>query len=164
MLSRLNRFETIANALAQLPKAESIAEPTTDTALLHAFDSRNVHPGLPGKVRRLFDDGHFAEATFHAFKYLDKQVQKHSGMSESGFKLMMGAFDESCPKLKLTSLKTESEKDEQKGFRFLFAGGVSAIRNPRGHEYTVVDGPDTCLDHLTFISMLLRRLEASGFK
>jgi uncharacterized protein (TIGR02391 family) len=119
---------------------------------------------LPIKVKKLFDDGHYAEATFHAFKYLDKQVQKHSRISESGYKLMMVAFDEANPKLPLTPLTTESEKDEQKGYRFIFAGGVQAIRNPRGHEYVVTDDPDICLDHLSFISMLLRRLEAAGFK
>ncbi len=41
-----------------------------------------------------------------------------------------------------------SEKDEQKGFQFLFAGSVLAIRDPRGHEYNFVDSPDKCLDHL----------------
>lgn len=77
---------------------------------------------------------------------------------------MMAAFDEAKPKLQLTPLLTDSDKDEQKGYRFVFAGGVQAIRNPRGHEYAVTDDPDTCLDHLSFISMLLRRLEAAGFK
>ena len=76
----------------------------------------------------------------------------------------MAAFDEKTPKLKLTPLISETEKDEQRGFRFIFAGGVQAIRNPRGHEYAVVDNPETCLDHLTFVSMLLRRLEVAGFK
>ncbi|SRR5579884_3921160 len=164
MPSRLDRFEAIANALAQLPKTEPITQPTIDMSPLHSFDTRNIHPSLPSKVKKLFDDGHYAEATFHAFKYLDKYVQKHSGLAESGYKLMMAAFDDGNPKLQLTPLATESEKDEQKGYKFIFAGGVWAIRNPRGHEYTVVDSPDICLDHLSFVSMLLRRLEASGFK
>jgi uncharacterized protein (TIGR02391 family) len=164
MPSSIYQFEALARALARLSKKEPASQPIVDTPVLHSFDTRNIHPNLPVKVKKLFDDGHYAEATFHAFKYLDKQVQKHSRISESGFKLMMAAFDESNPKLQLTPLKTESEKDEQKGYRFVFAGGVQAIRNPRGHEYTVVDDPDICLDHLSFVSMLLRRLEASGFK
>jgi uncharacterized protein (TIGR02391 family) len=164
MPSNLDRFEAIARTLARLPETEPAAQPVVDTPFLHSFDTRNIHPSLPIKVKELFDDGHYAEATFHAFKYLDKEVQKHSGISESGFKLMMAAFDDANPKLRLTPLKTESEKDEQKGYRFVFAGGVQAIRNPRGHEYAVVDDPDICLDHLSFVSLLLRRLEAAGFK
>jgi uncharacterized protein (TIGR02391 family) len=110
-------------------------------AQLHPFDRRNIHPGLPPKTRKLFDDGHFAEATFHAFKFLDKLVQKHSSIKDTGFALMMAAFNEGNPKIVLTPLKEISEVDEQKGFRFLFAGSVSAIRNPRGHEFDMVDDP-----------------------
>jgi uncharacterized protein (TIGR02391 family) len=134
-----------------------------DSPALHPFDRRNVHPRLPLKVRRLFDDGHYAEATFEAFKFVDKVVQKHSKISESGMKLMMQVFDEAKPVMKLTTLSNASEVDEQKGYRFLFSGAVMAIRNPRGHEVNVSDDPDTCLDHLAFASLLLRRLEQSGF-
>lgn len=170
MPSSLKRFEAIARVLAESAKQEpapsvnQLPEAPVETSSLHPFDARNVHPNLPPKVKKLFDDGHYAEATFHAFKYLDKIVQTHSGSSESGFKLMMAAFAGSSPKVQLTAMSNTSEKDEQEGYRFIFAGGVQAIRNPRGHEFTVVDDPDTCLDHLSFVSMLLRRLEQAGFK
>jgi uncharacterized protein (TIGR02391 family) len=155
--SNLQRFEVIARAMRQVLPREP--EP-----FLHPFDTRNIHPGLPPKVKTLFDDGYYAESTFEAFKYLDKKVEKHSGVSETGFKLMMAAFEEKNPKVKLTPLKTQSEKDEQEGYRFIFAGGVKAIRNPRGHEHSVKDDPDICLDHLSFVSLLLRRLEQAGYK
>ena len=45
-------------------------------------------------MRDLFDDGYYPEATFEAFKYLDKAVEKYSGLTESGYKLMMTAFGE----------------------------------------------------------------------
>jgi len=164
MPSSLQQFEAIARNLARLAPPREPSVPTAAPEPVHPFDTRNIHPSLPPKVRKLFDDGYFPEATFEAFKYLDKKVQKHSGVSESGFKLMMAAFDESKPKLQLTPLKTQSEKDEQHGYRFVFAGGVEAIRNPRGHEHSVVDDPDICLDHLSFVSLLLRRLEQAGYK
>jgi uncharacterized protein (TIGR02391 family) len=164
MRSSLEKFESIVRNLVRPSEEDRQAPPATDVPPLHSFDSRNIHPALPAKVRKLFDDGHYAEATFHAFKYLDKQVQKHSCLTETGHKLMMTAFDEGSPKVQLTPLRTDSDKDEQRGYRFVFAGGVQAIRNPRGHEYAVADDPDICLDHLSFVSMLLRRLEASGFK
>lgn len=141
----------------------SAAEPRADTAL-HPFDLRNIHEKLPGKVRKLFDDGHYAEATFHAFKFLDKTVGGHAKIRKSGWNLMMEAFNESTAPIKLTALTTETEVDEQKGYKFLFGGGVWAIRNPRGHEFNIIDDPDTCLDHLSFVSMLIRRLEDAGYK
>lgn len=158
MATLLDQFE----AIVRRAKAFDTGDELGGTAL-HAFDLRNVHPGLPSKVRRLFDDGHYAEATFEAFKYVDKVVQKRAKVSESGMKLMMQVFDEAKPLLKLTALSNASEIDEQKGYRFLFSGAVMAIRNPRGHEVEVNDDPDTCLDHLAFASLLLRRLEQSGF-
>ena len=52
----------------------------------------------------------------------------------------------------------------RKVFQFLFAGSILAIRNPRGHEYDIEDSPDVCLDHLSLASVLLRRLQQSGYQ
>jgi uncharacterized protein (TIGR02391 family) len=157
MATPLDVFESIVR------RARSFQGHDEDDRLVqHPFDRRNIHPRLPTKVRRLFDDGHYAEATFEAFKYVDKFVQRHSKLSETGMKLMMQVFDESKPALQLTALSNASEVDEQKGYRFLFSGAVMAIRNPRGHEVDLRDDPDTCLEHLGFASLLLRRLEQSG--
>jgi uncharacterized protein (TIGR02391 family) len=165
MPSSLQRFEAIGRALAQMPQREPATQAAVTTAGQHPFDERNIHPDLPPDVRTLFDDGHFPQATFEAFKYLDKTVEKHSGLlNDTGKDLMMKAFKEDAPKIKLTPLATKSEQNEQEGYKFLFAGGIIAIRNPRGHEHSVVDNPDVCLDHLSFVSMLLRRLEQAGYK
>jgi uncharacterized protein (TIGR02391 family) len=137
---------------------------STPAILLHPFDLRNVHASFPLKVRDLFDDGHCAEATFAAFKYVDKVVQKHSGKKESGQKLMLAVFSKDNPIIKLNPLTNPSEEDEQEGYRFMFAGAVMGIRNPGGHEIELSDDPDVCLDHLAFASLLIRRLERSGFK
>src|SRR5947207_5737605 len=119
MSSSLEKFEAITRALAGLPRQEPATAPAAAVPSLHPFDERNIHPDLPAKVRELFDDGHYPEATEHAFKYLDKEVQKHSGLTtQSGFKLMMAAFDGAAPKMKLNGLGTTSEKDEQEGYRF----------------------------------------------
>ncbi|MGB0085287.1 MAG: TIGR02391 family protein [Rhodomicrobiaceae bacterium] len=130
----------------------------------HVFDIRNIHPKFPPKVRHLFDDGHYSEAAFEALKYLDKQVQRLAGENcISGQKLMMSVFGGQTPKIKLNSGATQSEKDEQDGYKFIFAGIMAAIRNPKGHEYNLNDNLDTCLDYLSFISFLIRRLEYVGY-
>jgi uncharacterized protein (TIGR02391 family) len=112
----------------------------------------------------LFDNGHYSQATFEAYKFVDKEVQRFSGLSASGFNVMMQAFAVESPYIQLTPLTKTSEKDEQKGFQFIFAGSILAIRNPRGHECDVIDTPDQCLDHLSLASLLLRRLDDAGFK
>lgn len=127
----------------------------------HPFTQRNIHNRLPHKVKALFDDGHYSEATFEAFKFIDKTIQKLSKSRETGFKLMMTALNESRPLIRITNLSNASEIDEQEGFKFLFSGGSKAIRNPRGHECNIKDTAETCLDHLAFASLLIRRLEQS---
>jgi len=67
---------------------------------------------------------------------------------ESGLKLMMQAFNETSPIIKLTDLSNTSEKDEQHGYKFIFSGAVSEVRNPRGYECGIRETPDQCLDHL----------------
>jgi uncharacterized protein (TIGR02391 family) len=130
---------------------------------LHPFDVRNIHPKMHGKVKRLFDDGHYPEATFEATKYMEKCIKTKSGIrGKTGHALSMAAFNEEAPAIRLNNLVTESERDEQLGFKFIFAGVSSAIRNPRGHESNFPETTDECLDHLGVVSFLLRRLESAG--
>jgi uncharacterized protein (TIGR02391 family) len=158
MRDSLSLFEEIVRRAYQFTDREEVVAPTA-----HPFEQRNISDQLPKKVRTLFDDAHYAQATFEAFKFLDKEVQRHSGLAESGFKLMMSAFGGDKAGIRLTPLSSVSEQDEQKGYQFLFAGGILAIRNPRGHEYAIEDDPETCLDHLGLISMLIRRLSEAGY-
>ncbi len=152
----LATFEKIVRSAGGLAP-EVGEEPKTQTQT-HPFDERNIHPSISTVSLKLFDDGHYSQATFEAFKLLDVEVQKLSTISDSGFSLMMAALSETNPKIKLTPLIKPSEIDEQKGYRFIFAGAMSAIRNPRGHDINI-DPIDRCLDHLSFASVLLRRLD-----
>lgn len=158
-MTPINSFERLVR-LAGLYTQESLA--SSDSA--HPFVERNIHEIFPANVRRLFDDAHYAQATFEAAKFLDKAVAKFSGCKKSGAALMQEAFKETSPAIQLTPLSSSSEIDEQKGFQWIFTGSVWAIRNPRGHEFDVQDDVDKCLDHLAFMSMLLRRLEEAGFE
>jgi len=156
MGDRFAAFEKIARIAGTLG-TEPGEEPNPQTQT-HPFDERNIHSAISEVALNLFDDGHYSQATFEAFKYVDKEVKKLANINDSGFKLMMAAFAEAAPKIKLTALQNQSEIDEQMGYKFIFAGAMSAIRNPRGHDITT-DPIDLCLDHLSFASVLLRRLE-----
>lgn len=153
-MNSLAAFEAIVRA------TKNVGQPLAVEAQgsVHPFDERNIHPDIAKVSLKLFDNGHYSQSTFEAFKYLELHVKKLSGVNESGFKLMMSAFAEANPKIKLTDLVTVSDIDEQSGFKFIFAGVMSAIRNPRGHDITT-DPIHRCLDHLSLASVLLRRIE-----
>ena len=154
----LAALERIARRAHRYSHVESSAPAVAE----HPFMARDIYERFPPKVRKLFDDGHYAEATFAALKYLDQTVQRASKLSKSGEALMMEAFKEDGPKIPLTPCGTITEKDEQRGYRFLFAGAAVGLRNPRGHEAVVADDLETCLSHLSFATMLLRRLDRAG--
>lgn len=146
-------FERLVRAAASLGVTSDLSSNE-----VHPFEERNIHPAIAVTSIKLFDDGHYSQATFEAFKFIDLEVKKISGVNESGQKLMMAAFSDNAPKIKLTPLLTTSDIDEQSGYRFIFAGAMAAIRNPRGHDINV-DPIGRCLDHLSLASVLLRRLE-----
>lgn len=135
------------------------SESTVSEAIsTHPFDERNIHPEIGSVSQRLFDDGHYAHATLEAFKIIEQTVKKLSLLELSGQKLMMDAFSDRDPKIQINALSNQSDKDEQTGYKFMFAGAMSGIRNPRAHE-TIRDDIETCLDHLSIASALLRKLD-----
>jgi uncharacterized protein (TIGR02391 family) len=152
MLAAFEGIVRVAKHFGQRPAPEV-------GAATHPFDERNIHTDVAAVAAKLFDNGHYSQATFEAFKLLDSRVRALTGLEETGFSLMMNAFNEQSPKIKLNSLTNLSDKDEQKGFRYVFAGVIAGIRNPRGHEH-LTDPIDLCLDHLSVASVLMRVLEA----
>jgi uncharacterized protein (TIGR02391 family) len=154
MSEAFSLFERMARAAKNVGQ-HAVAESRS----VHPFDERNIHPDIATVSMKLFDDGHYAQATLETFKYIDNQVKAASGIDDTGFSLMMKAFNETGSNIRLNDLNTMSEKDEQKGFRYLFAGTMSGIRNPRAHDNRI-DPIDLCLDHLSVASVLLRTLEA----
>jgi uncharacterized protein (TIGR02391 family) len=154
MSDTLGFFERIVRS------AKSVGRPAAiESSGVHPFDERNIHSDITSVALKLFDDGHYAQATFEAFKLIENRVQTVSGLEDTGFSLMMSAFNENGPKIRLTDLVSMSDKDEQKGFRHMFAGSTAGIRNPRGHDNRT-DPIDLCLDHLSVASVLLRALES----
>jgi uncharacterized protein (TIGR02391 family) len=151
-------FEQIARSVKNVGTPAPI-----DSSAVHPFDERNIHPAVAKVARKLFDNGHYPQATFEAFKFIDDQVRKISGVRNTGFPLMMAAFDaeKGPPKIQLNDLVSMSDTDEQHGFRYIFAGSASGIRNPRGHDndYDRPDSIDQCLDHLSVASVFYRMLE-----
>ena len=94
------------------------------------------------------------------FKRINNIVKEKSNDEiRDGKALMFFTFDRESPVLKLNSLGTESERNEQEGFMHIFAGSIQGIRNLRGHEDTSPDSPIDALEHLCLASLLARKLD-----
>ena len=123
------------------------------------FDALVTEPELRRTTRTLFKNEHYVEAVKKAFILLDKAVQERSGLSElTGDKLMRRAFSADNPRLRLNSLHSQSDRDEQRGYMDIYAGVMKGIRNPRSHEVTIDDDVETAIELLTLANHLLRTL------
>ena len=118
----------------------------------------NLHQKVCEVSLDLFKNGHYSEAIFEASKALNNFIKEKANITNKDLaNAMAKAFDEKNPLIKLNELKTQSDKDEQEGFKFLFMGAMKGIRNPRGHETIELNDPKIALEYLAFISLLFRR-------
>ena len=118
-----------------------------------------LHPEILAVSEQLFRDGHRAAAVFEASKAVNNRVKKLSGLSGDGAGLMGNAFKNEQPALVLADLTTQTGKDVQAGYRFLFMGSQQAIRNPPAHEQFGEMDDDEALELLGLASHLMRRLD-----
>lgn len=72
---------------------------------------------------------------------------------------MGNAFKDDQPALVLADLTTQTGKDIQAGYRFLFMGTQQAIRNPAAHEQFGEIDDDEAFELLGLGSHLMRELD-----
>jgi uncharacterized protein (TIGR02391 family) len=118
-----------------------------------------LHRRIVQAAGRLFIDGHYAQAIFEAFKAVEQRVREMSGLDMSGKRLMMEAFRSDNPPIKISHYSGELGRNEQEGFRFMYAGAIIGIRNPKAHARIMQDDPQRALEYLGFASVLMRRLD-----
>lgn len=126
---------------------------------------RNVHPDVLRYCREeLLVDNYF-HAVFEATKSVADKVRTLSGLSSDGAELVDEAFSfkSAIPYLALSSLRTESEQSEQKGFVNLLKGLFGTFRNTTAHAPKItwkIEEQDA-LDILSLVSLVHRRLDSS---
>jgi len=111
----------------------------------------------------LFRDGHYTSAALQAYIRVIDEVKRRSGLNLDGDTLMNQAFgcDNRTPVLRFNSLSTDAEKDEQKGFMFLFKG-IVGLRNSKAHSNRLFDDPLRGHEYLALASLLMRLLELAS--
>ncbi len=123
------------------------------------FGDLDFHPEIYRACSKLFIDGHYAQAVEAGCKVLDMLVKLRSMRTDpSGTELMQLVFSPNMPILKYNEQINDSEKSEQRGMMFLFAGAMLALRNPRAHGL-IQDHPENAIEYLSFISMLAKSLD-----
>jgi len=133
-----------------------LAPPSSTTAA----DQYKFHSEIERVSGDLYRSGHYKSAALEAYIRVIEQVRRISKIPEDGDSLMNKAFgcDKQPPVIQFNNLLTEAEKDEQRGFLFLFKG-IVGLRNSKAHSNALFDDPLRGHDYLALASVLMRVLE-----
>lgn len=124
-----------------------------------------VHPRVCELAKPRFESEQYADAVESAFKEINVVVKnKVEGCvpkSLDGVQLMQKVFSPDNPLLQVESdLERQSNIDTQRGYMFMLAGAMAAIRNPKAHENMEITKEDA-IRKLHFASMLMYKIDNS---
>jgi uncharacterized protein (TIGR02391 family) len=157
--SRATNREEPARSAPSRGTREERAGRTVDPAgrIINVYDAMITDPRLRASTRKLFRDKHHSQAIEEGCKLLNNLVKEASGITaKDGADLMHHVFKLEAPVLAINALRKRSERDAQDGYRLLFAGVMTGLRNPRAHEHGIADPPAESLEVLGLINHLLR--------
>ena len=102
-------------------------------------------------------------AVFEASKGLAERIRNMCGLDEDGSRLIQDAFEGASPMIAFNSLRTDTERNEQRGLASLMKGMFSAFRNPEAHEPKLIwhVSEADALDLLSTASLVHRRLDGA---
>ena len=121
-----------------------------------------LHPTIQQVAYRYIEMDALEVAIFEAFKAVNNRVRELSKLQLDGSELMAKAFQDAEPPIRLADLSTDTGRNVQSGFRFLFMGAVRGIRNPDAHELFEPLDEEDAMERLAFASMLMRGLDEAS--
>jgi uncharacterized protein (TIGR02391 family) len=143
--------------IALVDRAEKLKDAASEANNL--FDRMKLHPKIIEASESLFKDGHYAPAILEAFKAVNNFVKQKANKPLDGRSLMSEVFSGTNPCIKLNDLKTQSDLDEQEGFKLLYMGAMVGIRNPKAHDMVQQKDPYKTLEFLAFASLLIKKID-----
>lgn len=124
-----------------------------------------LHPDIERVSEKLYRNGSYAEAARSAFIEITSRIKKlycakypDSKNVPDGQALMLKVFSDTDPVLVAGDQTTQTGRDIQSGTRFLFAGAIAALRNPKAHENMEIEKNDS-MRQLIFASMLMFQVD-----
>jgi uncharacterized protein (TIGR02391 family) len=117
-----------------------------------------LHPRIRAVAQSRFDARHYADAVEAAMKEVNTEVKAHhkqsTGDELDGTTLMQKTFSPDNPIIPLADTSTETGKNIQKGYMFIFSGAMLGIRNPKAHANIEID-QHRAIHHLHLASLLM---------
>ena len=126
----------------------------------------NIHPQIERVSKQLFLDGHFSDAAEDAFIEINDRIKKIFHKLEpskpipDGREVMNKVFaDGDKAMIEVCDRSTETGTNIHEGTRFMLAGAMAALRNPKAHSNSAVITQEECVRRLMFASMLMYKID-----
>lgn len=98
----------------------------------------NLEPRLDQRlwaaIVSAYQSGNYTGAILDSIHFLGELIREKTGLEGDGVALVGQAFGGQNPKLKVTKLQTESDRNIQQGVEQILRGLYQGIRNPRSHQ------------------------------
>lgn len=154
--------EKLQYGFGEKPKVGGLAPQVANTSGEGLWDL--LHPSLALVSQRAYVTGNYKEAALNALIAVDERVGQamksstEANAKKTGTDMMFAAFSEKAPVIKLFPDRDPDAKTMQEGYKYIFAGVMLAIRNPKSHRNFTIDEKDA-IELLFLASRLLRKLD-----
>ena len=115
---------------------------------------------LWGEIKQNYEEGRFTDAIKDCIMHLSNVIREKSNVEGDGVQLIGDAFGGIAPKIQVTKLKSENDKNVQRGVEALLRGIYQAVRNPRSHD-RISDSQRDADAIILFVDYLLRIINQS---
>ena len=150
--------------VARATKATTLAEAEQRARRLESkLRARGVHPDVLRFCRAELVQENYFHAVFEATKSVADKIRERASLTSDGAILVDRAFGGEIPLLAINTLRTDTERAEQKGFVNLLKGMFGTFRNVTAHapkiKWPIKE--DDALDLFSLASYLHRRLDGA---
>ena len=124
-----------------------------------------IHPMIHKSSKKLFEDGHYANAAEDAFIEINARVKNLFSIVNPGNKVpdgdaaMTTVFSTNNPLVEFCDRGTETGFNKQKGYMQMLAGAMSALRNPKAHSNNEILSAEEAYRRLATASMLMYAID-----
>lgn len=150
---------TIAGQVIEILKALQQSDCQSNTDIWDL-----IHPQILAVSKKLFKDGHYANAACDAFIEINDRVKKlfqklrPGQLVPDGDGAMKAVFSANSPIIEFCDRSTQTGQNIQKGYMEMLAGAMSALRNPKSHANLAITAEDA-MRRLMFASMLMYKID-----
>lgn len=114
-----------------------------------------IRAELWSAVRVRWENRDFSGAVLDAMYFLSDMIRQKGDLEGDGVSLVGQAFGGSNPRIKVTRLRTETDRNVQAGTEAILRGMYQAIRNPRSHE-KMKDSEGDAFAVIIFLDYMIR--------